>query len=109
MKKNSINTIYCVRLIFFVLVIFSLALKPVFNTLILFDDYSIELTDLDNEKETDSEDKSEEDSKDEKIELQIVQTNYNINTDLNQILSTFKTLHVLSYDIEILIPPPEIV
>ena len=107
MTTNALHTATYLQLLFFTAVVFSLTLKPALETLDHLEDCSIEIVDIDNEKDTDQEDKHEEDTTDEKIELQLPDIHFSSIQNLKKSLSTFRIVSTMAFDIEIPIPPPE--
>ncbi|GGX24426.1 hypothetical protein [Aquimarina muelleri] len=109
MKLFCNNILNVIRYSVFFTVLFGMLLQPISKTITFFAEDSFELVEVDMEEDLEEEGKQEDDSVDEKIKLQILSF-YNISFAYLLYGSYRKKLQPLrDFNLEIPIPPPELV
>lgn len=109
MKLFCDNILSFIRYSVFFTILFGMLLQPTAKTIAFFAEDGFELVELGMEEDSDEEGSQEDDSKDEKMELQVLNS-HQVNFAYLSKSSCYKVLQSLwDFDLEIPIPPPELV
>ncbi|WP_128755332.1 hypothetical protein [Aquimarina sediminis] len=92
-----------------VMMLFAMGIQPITQMLALVTDFTYELVEVDSEEDTDKEEKQEDDHKDNKLKLQIVSPFDHSHYSIAVSNDTNNSLICYGFDMEIPIPPPDVV
>lgn len=102
-SHSFINTLFIFSLVY------ALAVQPTIRSIHNLFDEDLELIIADLDKDSEEEENKEEEIKDDKIELQLSSSEVQDCSIACQSLKTFENILYRNFDLEIPIPPPELI